>query len=86
VREVGVHLDDPLGASLERAREARDVGRAQARLARPVQGLDARVLGRERIRDRPGAVGDASSTTRTCASGTAASTPSTTGPRVVASS
>ena len=57
VGEVGVHLDDPLGAGGERAREAGDVGRAEPLLDRPVQDLDPLVGGGEAVGDLTGAVG-----------------------------
>jgi hypothetical protein len=57
VGEVGVHLQDEVGAAVEGAAEARQVGRAEAFLAGPVEDLDARVGGREAVGDTAGAVG-----------------------------
>ena len=57
VREVAVHLEDQLGAVLERAAEAGEVRGAEALLARAVQDGHAVELGGERVRDVSGAVG-----------------------------
>ena len=47
--EVGVHLDDLLGAALEGDAEAVEVGAAQALLGGPMPDLDARVGGRQLV-------------------------------------
>ena len=57
--EVGVHLEDQLGAAGEGRAEAGDVGGAEAFLARPVQDVDALVLGGEPVGDLAGPVGRA---------------------------
>ena len=49
VAEVGVHLDDDLGAALERAGEAVEIGAAEARLHRAVADPDARVRRRHLV-------------------------------------
>src|SRR4051812_1458830 len=56
VREVRVHLEHVAGAALERAREAREVRRAEP-LAQPaVEDLDLLVLGRQAVGDAARAV------------------------------
>ncbi len=56
VREVGVHLDQQLGARRHRAFEARQIGLAETALAGSVEHLDRVQLRREGISDRAGPV------------------------------
>jgi hypothetical protein len=56
VREVGVHLDQQLGAGLQRVREPGHIRLAEAALGRAMQDLDRWQRRRELIGDRPGPV------------------------------
>ena len=57
VREVGVHLDDELGAAGERVLEPGGVGAAEAVLLGAVEDLDRVELGGEPVGDLAGPVG-----------------------------
>ena len=57
VREVAVHLQHELRAAREHVPEPVDVGASQSLLARPVEHLDPRQLGREPVGDLARAVG-----------------------------
>src|SRR6478752_7548152 len=57
VREVAVHLQDELGALVERAAEAGEVRRAEPLLALAMEDGDERQLRGEAIGELPGAVG-----------------------------
>ena len=57
MREVGVHLEEEVGALLHRLTEAGDVGLAQAFLGGAVQDGDVRVLFGEAVGEPAGAVG-----------------------------
>ena len=54
--EVGVHLEDALGAPGESLAEPGEVRRGEALLAGPVQDADVRHLARELVRQLAGAV------------------------------
>ena len=55
--QVGVHLDEDIEPALQAPCESRHVGRPETFLARPVKHRDPVVLGRQRVRHPPGAVG-----------------------------
>ena len=57
MREVGVHLEDQVGALRERNLEAREVGAPEALLARPVEHADPLDLLGQAIGDLTRAVG-----------------------------
>jgi hypothetical protein len=59
VGEVGVHLDQEVGAGGHGVREAREVGGADAFLAGAVKHLDVRDLGRHAVGDLARSVGRA---------------------------
>src|SRR5512138_2407469 len=56
VREVRVHLEEPVVAALETPAEAGDVGGAEPQLPCPMHHMDAAGLGREPVGDFAGAV------------------------------
>ena len=66
VREVGVHLEDEVGAVVEGLAEAGHVRLAQALLAGAMQHLDVGVLGRQPSASWPVPSGESSSTMSVC--------------------
>ena len=57
VRQVGVHLEEQVGAAGQRVAKAGDVGLAEALLAGAVQHLDVGVLAGQAVGQLAGAVG-----------------------------